>query len=97
MWKRLFGNDFQQVVATGSNAYSCGPAAGTWYVPSIASCPAGYTMTGGGYQLIVYAPSGGAISNAPDQSRPIAASGWYVWAGGATGGSCFQAFAICMK
>lgn len=55
-------------------------------------------MTGGGYALTTYAPIfPNNDSNAPDTSQPFGANAWSVWAGGAPGGTCFHAFAVCVK
>ncbi len=57
-----------------------------------ANCPAGYTLTGGGYALTVY----GGPHNAPDASNPNGIVGWHVATGG-DGGNCFNAYAVCCR
>jgi type II secretory pathway pseudopilin PulG len=78
-------------VTQASGASACGAT------KSQATCPAGYSLMGGGYALISQAQ---AYSNeAPQQSYPNIAAGaipantWVVTSGDA--GSCFQATAIC--
>ncbi|MHC8403548.1 hypothetical protein ACYZTX_30020 [Pseudomonas sp. MDT1-17] len=61
-----------------------------------ATCPAGYQVTGGGYQLAWWGPFNESSSNAPDYSAP-SANGWGVIAGAKAANSCFVAFAVCLK
>lgn len=79
---------------------SCGNASASPYagLPSNASCPSNWRMTGGGYSLVVYSPLfPNNASNSPDSSIPITSDTWSVVAGGAPGASCFLAFAVCIK
>ena len=93
-WKKQFGNSFVQSFAAGS---SCGGGGGA---DSVAACPAGYSLTGGGYRIVHWEPIPKheySHSNAPDASYPGSGSSWVVHAGVAPGKSCFQAFAVCLK
>lgn len=93
-WRKQFGNSFVQSFAAGS---SCGGGGGA---DSVAACPAGYSLTGGGYRLVHWEPIPKyeySHSNAPDASYPGSGSSWVVHAGVAPGKSCFQAFAVCLK
>ena len=79
---------------------SCGKGSTSNVQNSIAYCPAGYTLTGGGYQMVHWEPQWEfeySHSNAPDASYPGSTASWVVWAGGAPGASCFRSFAVCMK
>jgi hypothetical protein len=62
---------------------------------AVANCPTGYTLTGGGYRLVTYAPVGTSTSNAPDINIPNGTSQWFVFASAAAGNSTFQAYAVC--
>ena len=96
VWKKQWGTASQQVFATSDSCSSYAPPNnGPW---SIAFCPAGYTVTGGGYQITLWNPAqDSAQSNAPDVSSPYGANGWGVVAGANTGNSCFRAFAVCIR
>ncbi len=63
---------------------------------SYAQCPQGYSLTGGGHKLTLWAPVDNYRTNSPDASAP-SGNGWVVGAGAKSAYSCFQAFAICMK
>jgi hypothetical protein len=69
----------------------------------IATCPAGYRVSGGGYSLAVWDPIIGsnpgssAQSNAPQSSIPWGNNAWLIKLGGANGRSCFTANAVCVK
>ncbi|MEY2117143.1 shufflon system plasmid conjugative transfer pilus tip adhesin PilV [Rhodanobacter sp. FW106-PBR-R2A-1-13] len=92
VWSMLAGVvDTTQVASPTS---SCG---GTGQY-AVASCPAGYKITGGGHWLTRWAPGGaGADAAAPEQSRP-AGNAWAVYGGGgAEGNSCWAAYAVCAK
>lgn len=82
-----------------------GPAAcsnGSGQFASVATCPAGYKVTGGGNTLTYYGPiyggstSSSATNNSPDASYPSGNS-WVVLVGGAAGRSCMAAYAQCAK
>ncbi len=80
---------------------SCGTSNTTdpssWF--STATCPAGWYLTGGGYQLSKWAPlpASNQDSNAPDSSFPSGPNQWSVHAGGAPGQTCFVGFAVCQQ
>lgn len=76
-----------------SSTSACGPSGFARAV-----CPAGYLMTGGGWQMTRWAPNNAydARNQNPDHSYP-SGNGWAVTAGGGTGYSCFAAYAVCAK
>ncbi|TAL63625.1 MAG: shufflon system plasmid conjugative transfer pilus tip adhesin PilV [Burkholderiaceae bacterium] len=96
-WNRFGG-------ITSTTTVQAGPGCGNRYTGTVitATCPAGYTLTGGGYHLYSYSPiyggspSSSAVGNAPDGSWPQGNS-WIVIAGGAEGYSCFTSHAVCAK
>jgi hypothetical protein len=59
-----------------------------------ATCPSGYIMTGGGYQLAYW---DGGNFNAPDESRPQGDTQWKITNGGNVQNSCWQAVVRCCK
>lgn len=65
--------------------------------PSIAACPTGYILTGGGYQITKWTPFDNTSSNSPDASSPTGSNSWYVIAGAKAGNSCFRAYAVCLR
>ena len=86
--------DWKQIYA----AYdSCSDGIGNGPL-SVAACPAGYTLTGGGYGITFYNQMDDFRTNAPDSSAPIAGGqAWGVRAGLKSAYSCFKSFAICVK
>ena len=88
VWSLMQGVRATLIVA--SSGQSCGIANNM----VVASCPAGYKITGGGYVLSSWAPLSGQSSNAPDLTVPQG-NGWGVRAGGVNGNSCFKAYAVC--
>ena len=86
-----------------SSEIACGCWNGTYvdYDPNsmaLATCPADSTMVSGGYRLISYDYIEGRPSSpAPEINFP-SENGWKVGIGcGANLGTCFKAFAVCMK
>ncbi len=65
---------------------------------SVAVCPAGFHLTGGGSTLITWNPAANWSSNAVNSSYPLVdQNAWAVWAGGQSANSCFVAFAVCVQ
>lgn len=62
---------------------------------SVATCPAGRVVSGGGYQITQWSPLDNSRTNSPDQSYP-SGNGWAVKAGAKSAASCFRAFAVCL-
>jgi len=80
-----------------SSSLSCSTYSPTWNGSlSIATCPSGYLVSGGGYALVSWSPANSESSNAPDGSSPYG-NGWAVIAGAKAANSCFQAFAVCIR
>lgn len=90
VWTTMMGMVDEIQVVSGNN--SCGNDGSM----AQAQCPAGYRVTGGGYQMTALRPGGGATNsgNAPQNNQPNG-NGWFVYAGGGTGASCFAAYAMC--
>ena len=96
VWKKQFAATYTQVTApSDSCAYDWGGVINNG-ATSLASCPTGTLLTGGGYTLTAWNPVDLYRSNAPDNSFPYA-NGWAVIAGVKTAMSCFKAFAICVR
>lgn len=65
-------------------------------LPSIAVCPAGYKLTGGGYSLTQWRDDDGR--NAPDGSFPdVANNRFIVNPPGGNDAGCFTAYAVCVR
>lgn len=92
-WGKQWGNQMLRVDAV---TLSCSEEQYNG-VTSLATCPMGYQVTGGGYKIARWNPTiGAASSNAPDSSFPEN-NGWGVIAGAKTASSCFAAYAICIR
>ena len=66
----------------------CGPING---LVSIATCPAGRHLKGGGYRLTYWNTK--SRFNAPDASFPLDSFSWVVYPNGQS--SCFISYAVC--
>ncbi len=98
VWWEAHPTNFQTIVAGTANCAQNGVGTGP---DSIAQCPSGTYLSGGGYHLLNYSPYvDGTIydgSNAPDASFPNGGNAWQVHSGGFPGNSCFVAYAICVN
>ncbi len=65
--------------------------------PSVAQCPSGYTLSGGGYMIDSWNPATGSTTNSPDASWPFSSTEFRVVAGAKAGNSCFRAYAVCLR
>ena len=63
---------------------------------SYATCPGGYVLSGGGYQLTSYNSSQNP-QTAPDMSFPSSSNTWEINMGGTNIGACFKAYAVCVS
>lgn len=63
---------------------------------SIASCPAGFTVTGGGSEQVIWNPANAYSSNSAEQSFPYQ-NGWLVVTGAKSANSCHRSFAVCVR
>lgn len=90
-WASLGINDTVQVTAP---VQSCGKINNDTI--SVATCPNGYTLTGGGYSITLWNPGSGDTTNSPDSSAP-SGNTWIVDAGGKSAYSCFVAYAVCAR
>ena len=66
----------------------CGPNSG---LVSVAACPAGRHLKGGGYRLTYWNTQN--YLNAPDASFPLDSFSWVVYPNGQS--SCFISYAVC--
>jgi len=87
VWSLLAGLRSTVQVVSGQ---ICGTPGGNM----VASCPAGYMITGGGFQLTAYSPVGSNAVPAPYNSIP-SGNGWLISTSSVSGNSCFVAYAIC--
>jgi len=99
-WKKQFGISYTVEI---SNQIACGCWNGTYTdndpnSMALATCPDHSTMVSGGYKLISYDFVQGLPSSpSPEINYPYG-NGWKVGIGcGANLGTCFKAFAVCMK
>jgi hypothetical protein len=89
-WKLMQGLTGEVIeVSSGSSCAPSGP-------PVAATCPATYVVSGGWAALNGYYPSGSNNTNRPD-AEGVTGNGYYVQAGSSPGGSCFAAYAICVR
>ncbi|MCX4117021.1 hypothetical protein, partial [Aeromonas hydrophila] len=93
-WKKQWANNMIKADSVTSSCSTYDPP--TQGNLAVATCPAGYQVTGGGYMISFWNPGSPSSSNAPDSSAP-SGNGWAVIAGAKAGNSCFRAFAVCIK
>jgi hypothetical protein len=81
----------------GAPSASCGiTLGGGGHDPSVATCPSGYILTGGGYVMTYWSESNPG-TNSPDSQFPSSATQWTVIGGGAPKSACFAAYAVCAR
>lgn len=90
VWHLMQGITSEVIEVSPSS--SCAPSG----PPVTAACPATYVVSGGWPAINGYYPSGSNTSNRPDMEG-VSGNGYYVQAGSTPGGSCFVAYAVCVR
>ncbi len=86
VWKSAGGFSSYQIVSS--------PGVASGNNPAYATCPSGYTLLGGGYQIVT---TNYTVAYGPPISRPVSSTQWQVSASDPRFNSQYYAYALCAR